>query len=148
MPRLGMRSAVNLPTDLERACETGAQGEVVDVDLGLAGGTYYANVASVGLGAECVERLTLTRPPGAFLFDTMTPLPNPTSQGSFGFLQHGCDLVRPVWYLATRDTLGLLEKYASVLEGKPVMPPSRDVGEILLGELLRGRVHLLSRYRE
>jgi hypothetical protein len=60
---------VKLPTDLERACETGAQGEVVDVDLGLAGGTYYANVASVGLGAEvnlslyspeCVERLTLS----------------------------------------------------------------------------------------
>jgi diacylglycerol kinase (ATP) len=57
---------LRLPTDLERACETGAQGEVVDVDFGLSGENYYANVASVGLGAEvnqslyspeCVERL-------------------------------------------------------------------------------------------
>ena len=48
---------LRLPTDLERACETGAQGKVVDVDLGLAGENYYANVASVGLGAEVNQSL-------------------------------------------------------------------------------------------
>jgi hypothetical protein len=48
---------LRLPTDLERACETGAQGEVVDVDFGLSGENYYANVASVGLGAEVNQSL-------------------------------------------------------------------------------------------
>jgi hypothetical protein len=34
-----------------------AQGKVVDVDLGLADENYYANVASVGLGAEVNQSL-------------------------------------------------------------------------------------------
>jgi diacylglycerol kinase (ATP) len=47
-----------IPTDLERACETGTQGKVVDVDLGLTGEDYYVNVASVGLGAEVTQALS------------------------------------------------------------------------------------------
>src|SRR5215211_8309108 len=75
-------------------------------------------------------------------------LPNPTRQGSSRFLQQSCDPVRPVWYLATKETVGNLEECASVVEGKPLLPPSRDVGEVLLGELPRRRVRPLSRYRK
>ena len=111
-------------------------------------GIGIEGTGSFGAGLTRFLRAEGRRITVGFLFDTTTLLPNPTSQGSFGFFQHSCDLVRPVWYLATNETVGLLEQYASVLEGKPLMPPSRDVGEILLGELLRSRVRLLSRYRE
>ena len=59
-----------LPTDLERACETGAQGKVVDVDSGLAGENYYANVASVGLGAEVSQSLLFTGVRGSGILRT------------------------------------------------------------------------------
>ena len=49
---------LGIPFDLESACETIARGEVVDVDLGLAGDEYYVNVASVGLGVEVTQALT------------------------------------------------------------------------------------------
>src|SRR5215210_3422548 len=75
-------------------------------------------------------------------------LPNPTCQGSSGFLQQSFDPLRPVWYLATKETLGRLEECAGVVEGKPLLPSSRDVGEVLLGELPRGRAGPLSRYRK
>src|SRR5829696_9965767 len=81
-------------------------------------------------------------------FDTTTPLPNPTNQGSFGFLQQACDPAGPLRYLATKETVGRLEECASVVEGKPVLPRSRDVGEILLGKLPRRRARPLSRYRK
>jgi diacylglycerol kinase (ATP) len=48
---------LRIPTDLERACETGAQGKVVDVDLGAAGENYHVNVTYVGLGAEVTQAL-------------------------------------------------------------------------------------------
>jgi YegS/Rv2252/BmrU family lipid kinase len=49
---------LGIPSDLQGACETIAWGKVVDVDLGLAGETYYVNVASVGLGPEVTQALS------------------------------------------------------------------------------------------
>ena len=49
---------LDIPSDVEAACDTIANGKVVDVDLGLAGDNYYVNVASVGLGVEATRALT------------------------------------------------------------------------------------------
>lgn len=49
---------LEIPFDIDRACETVARGKVVDVDLGLAGRNYYVNLASVGLGAEVTRALS------------------------------------------------------------------------------------------
>src|SRR5919199_699736 len=49
---------LGLPADSEKACKTIAGGKVVDVDLGLAGDSYYVNVASVGLGVEATQALS------------------------------------------------------------------------------------------
>src|SRR5215211_2125539 len=75
-------------------------------------------------------------------------LPNPTRQGSSRFLYQACDALGPVWCLATEETVGNLEECAGVVEGKPILPRTRDVGEILLGELPRRRARPLSSYRK
>lgn len=49
---------LEIPQDIEDACQTIAEGKVVDVDLGLAGDNYYVNVASVGLGVEATRALS------------------------------------------------------------------------------------------
>jgi YegS/Rv2252/BmrU family lipid kinase len=49
---------LGIPSDLEEACQTIAQGQVVDVDLGLAGDNYYVNVVSVGLGPAVTQALS------------------------------------------------------------------------------------------
>jgi diacylglycerol kinase (ATP) len=49
---------LEIPDGLEEACETIANGKVVDVDLGLAGDNFYVNVASVGLGVEATRSLS------------------------------------------------------------------------------------------
>jgi diacylglycerol kinase (ATP) len=49
---------LEIPSDVEGACDTIANGKVVDVDLGLAGDNYYVNVASVGLGVGATQALT------------------------------------------------------------------------------------------
>ena len=49
---------LGIPADVEKACETVAEGKVVDVDLGLAGDNYYVNVASVGLSVGVTQALT------------------------------------------------------------------------------------------
>jgi YegS/Rv2252/BmrU family lipid kinase len=49
---------LGIPSDIAGACETIANGKVVDVDLGLAGENYYVNVASVGLGVEATRALS------------------------------------------------------------------------------------------
>jgi diacylglycerol kinase (ATP) len=49
---------LEIPQDIEGACNTIAYGKVVDVDLGLAGDNYYVNVASVGLGVEATRALS------------------------------------------------------------------------------------------
>lgn len=49
---------LEIPSDLEEACETIAHGKVVDVDLGLVGDNFYVNVASVGLGVEVTRSLS------------------------------------------------------------------------------------------
>jgi diacylglycerol kinase (ATP) len=49
---------LGIPTDLAAACEAIARGDLVDVDLGLAGDDYYVNVASVGLGVGVTEALS------------------------------------------------------------------------------------------
>jgi YegS/Rv2252/BmrU family lipid kinase len=49
---------LGIPSDIEGACETIANGKVVDVDLGLAGENYYVNVASVGLGVAATRALS------------------------------------------------------------------------------------------
>ncbi|MDP9379939.1 MAG: lipid kinase [Chloroflexota bacterium] len=49
---------LQIPSDIDAACETIACGELVDVDLGLAGDRYYVNVASVGLAVEVIHALT------------------------------------------------------------------------------------------
>ena len=49
---------LEIPSDLEAACETIARGKVVDADLGLAGDNFYVNVASVGLSVEVTRTLS------------------------------------------------------------------------------------------
>ena len=49
---------LEIPSDVEGACQTIARGKVVDVDLGLAGENYYVNVASVGLGVAATQALS------------------------------------------------------------------------------------------
>ena len=49
---------LEIPSDVDGACDTIANGKVVDVDLGLAGDNYYVNVASVGLGVGATQALT------------------------------------------------------------------------------------------
>ena len=61
---------LGIPSDVQRACETIANGEVVDVDVGLAGEDYFVNVASVGLGVEVTKALSpgLKRRAGALAY--------------------------------------------------------------------------------
>ncbi|MEW6637992.1 MAG: lipid kinase [Actinomycetota bacterium] len=49
---------LQIPFDVEGACEAIANGKVVDVDLGLVGDNYYVNVASVGLSVGVTRALT------------------------------------------------------------------------------------------
>ena len=49
---------LGIPFGLDSACETIARGRLMDVDLGLAGENYYANVASVGLSTGVTEALS------------------------------------------------------------------------------------------
>jgi diacylglycerol kinase (ATP) len=49
---------LEIPSELEAACRTIANGKVVDIDLGLAGDNFYVNVASVGLGVEATRALS------------------------------------------------------------------------------------------
>jgi diacylglycerol kinase (ATP) len=49
---------LEIPTDMDKACQTIASGKVVDVDLGLAGDNYYVNVASVGLSVGVTQALS------------------------------------------------------------------------------------------
>ena len=49
---------LQIPQDIEGACQAIAGGKIVDVDLGLAGDNYYVNVASIGLGVEATRSLS------------------------------------------------------------------------------------------
>ena len=49
---------LEIPDDVQGACETIARGKVVDVDLGLAGSNYYVNVASAGLSVGVTQALS------------------------------------------------------------------------------------------
>lgn len=51
---------LHVPTDLEQACRTIAHGRVVDIDLGLSGHNYYANRASIGIGASVAKAMSPT----------------------------------------------------------------------------------------
>lgn len=61
---------LGIPTDIAAACAVVAGGTVRAVDLGLAGGRAYLNVASVGLAAGVTEALTpeLKRRAGTFAY--------------------------------------------------------------------------------
>ncbi len=49
---------LGIPDDLEEACAIIAHGEVLAVDLGLAGEHHYVNVITMGLGAEVVKSIS------------------------------------------------------------------------------------------
>lgn len=49
---------LEIPSDVGAACDTIAEGKMVDVDLGLCGDDYYVNLASVGLSVEVTRALT------------------------------------------------------------------------------------------
>jgi YegS/Rv2252/BmrU family lipid kinase len=49
---------LEIPADVQGACDTIANGKVVDIDLGLAGENYYVNVASVGLSVGVTQALS------------------------------------------------------------------------------------------
>ncbi|WP_273845992.1 lipid kinase [Rubrobacter calidifluminis] len=49
---------LEIPADMEDACRVIVHGEVVDVDLGVAGDDYFVNVASVGMGVEVTRALS------------------------------------------------------------------------------------------
>lgn len=61
---------LEIPFDVAGACETIARGKVVDVDLGVAGGNYYVNLASVGLSVGVTQALSprLKRTAGALAY--------------------------------------------------------------------------------
>jgi diacylglycerol kinase (ATP) len=63
---------LEMPADIEAACQTIAHGKVVDVDLGLAGDTYYVNVASTGLSVKVTQALSpeLKKRIGALAYPT------------------------------------------------------------------------------
>ncbi len=46
---------LELPTEIEQACQVIAHGRTTKVDLGIVNANYYVNVASVGFGAAVVE---------------------------------------------------------------------------------------------
>src|SRR5215207_2190744 len=72
---------LEIPFDIEGACQTIAHGKVVDVDLGLAGDNYYVNVASVGLSVEATRALS------PWLKKSTGPLAYPVAAIS-AFLKH------------------------------------------------------------
>lgn len=49
---------LEIPPDLAAACDTLAQGKVVDIDLGRVDGRAFLNVASVGLSVGVTQALT------------------------------------------------------------------------------------------
>ena len=49
---------LDIPSDVDGACDAIARGKVVDVDLGLAGDNYYVNVASAGIGVGVTQALS------------------------------------------------------------------------------------------
>lgn len=49
---------LHVPVDLDEACRTIAHGKVVDIDLGLSGENYYANRASIGIGASVAQAMS------------------------------------------------------------------------------------------
>ena len=49
---------LEIPSDVNGACETLANGKIVDVDLGLAGDNFYVNLASVGVSVGVTESLS------------------------------------------------------------------------------------------
>ena len=49
---------LEIPLDIDQACQTIANGRVVDVDLGLVRDNYYVNVASTGLSVKVTQALT------------------------------------------------------------------------------------------
>lgn len=61
---------LEIPSDVDAACETIAHGKLVDVDLGLADDNYYVNVATVGLGVGVTQSLSagLKRSVGALAY--------------------------------------------------------------------------------
>ena len=72
---------LEIPTSLAGACETIASGNVVDVDLGVAGDNYYVNVASVGLSVAATRALS------PFLKKNIGPLAYPVAALK-AFVQH------------------------------------------------------------
>lgn len=72
---------LEIPTEIEKACETIARGKVVDIDLGLCGNNYYANRASVGIGANVANAMS----PG--LKKVVGSLAYPVASAK-GFLRH------------------------------------------------------------
>lgn len=61
---------LGIPSNVAAACEAIVHGKVVDVDLGLIGGNYYVNLASVGLSVGVTQALTprLKRTAGALAY--------------------------------------------------------------------------------
>lgn len=61
---------LEIPSDVDAACETIARGKLVDVDLGLVDDNYFVNVATVGLGVGVTEALSsdLKRRVGALAY--------------------------------------------------------------------------------
>lgn len=49
---------LQLPTDVDAACEAIANGKVVDIDLGRVGDNYFVNLASIGLSVGVSRMLT------------------------------------------------------------------------------------------
>jgi diacylglycerol kinase (ATP) len=72
---------LGIPTDLHAACATIAEGKIVDVDLGLADGNYFVNVAHVGLGAAASKAVS---PRIKRVADTLA-YPIATARASRGF---------------------------------------------------------------
>lgn len=61
---------IGIPLSLEGAIDTIINGKVVDVDLGVANGDYFANIVSIGFNAHVVHRTpnNLKRRLGVFAY--------------------------------------------------------------------------------
>lgn len=66
----GFARTLGLPLDLDGAIDTLVNGKVIDIDLGVANGDYFANIISIGFNAHVVHNTSnaLKRTFGVFAY--------------------------------------------------------------------------------
>jgi diacylglycerol kinase family enzyme len=80
---------LEIPNDLDGACEAIANGQVVDVDLGIADDHYFVNVASLGMSVAVTHALTpgLKRRSGSLAYPWRPCVPTAATSRSTAVLE-------------------------------------------------------------